>query len=507
MFWQVGSLVLAPLCALQLGAPGQVPKLDFTGYAKTFLKDNGLDAVAESPNGHTFNELIDGPAFVRVELVELDVRFPRLGLKDGNDADHFKEAVAVLVEVEKGWSEWSRPESAAASAEDWKTLARWVKSWSRGQLLAADGGQSLYDSLGASDAVKAAVERLGAAVGTSEASASERDHGRLLFAPNRKAYIEILSVAGLLDQKDKARLWADRVLGTTIEWIGWTQLVSLEWANLPADPKQPFLGVSLTEGDKTGLAQYCAERGAAMVLRDLFHKQEVHFLEQTLATNLVIAATGKNDLRSGDWKLEYHRSGASTPAYERFVPGGNPAGGTLPPRPAGPGITTGNATEVSRFRSTQGQDHFFGPLREAQKLGAKMAAKVKDEPNREDKTAHFVLHSFSAQSDRVVSAPFLGDLAEKKPLPPNDFIDDYEEFFRAYRSGFLTWLQSDALADEAEGQKKFAALIAAHAGRNPLDPLDAVVEQVYGIPLSNADGSVDSLEWRYLAWLAKKKAP
>jgi hypothetical protein len=115
------------------------------------------------------------------------------------------------------------------------------------------------------------------------------------------------------------------------------------------------------------------------------------------------------------------------------------------------------------------------------------------------------VHSFEDNEDRAVTAPFLGDLAEKKGLPPDAYLDDYEDFFRAYRSGFLYWLQTQGLPDEAQAQQRFRDLLHTHAGRNPLQSMDEVFSTVYGVPLSHADGSVDSLEWRYLAWLAGKK--
>lgn len=507
--WQVAQVALPWLLALSPQAGIPVREVDYDGLAREFLNASGLGDIARAgPSGHSFEELLDGPAFVRLDLVDLDVRFPRVSIADGARAEDFRDAMGALVRMQKAWTAWRRPDTAKANEPHWERVEKWVKSWSRNALIGAAGGQSLLDSLGADAEVRAALLAIDAATGVREASSSEGPAvapGRLLMTMDRKTYLQLMSLGGWLDDQVRAVTWDDRQLATTIQWIGWTQLVCMEFASLPVDPKAPFGGVSLTKGDKNDLLQYAAERGAALQLRRVFHNQQVHFFEQSLAANLVLAAAGKNDLREGDWKLEYKTSGASTPPYERFVPGGNPAGGTLPARPAGPGATTGNATEKAFYRETKGADRFLGPLREGQKDGAKLAAKDKKNPLRKDKTAHFTVHGSGGKDTTAVSAPFLGDRAEKKTLPGNEYLDDYEDFFRAYRSAFFHWLRDEALDDPVQSAETFAALIREHAGRDPLAPIDPLFEKIYGLPLSADDGETDSLEWRYLAWLAKKK--
>jgi len=326
-----------------------------------------------------------------------------------------------------------------------------------------------------------------------------------VFAPTRRDFLQVAAVAGWMSEAARQTYWNDGVIDHTIEWVGWTQIVCMQFTHLPVDPNLPFAGVDMNADDKTGLAQYMAERGAALLLRRAFWHQDAHFYEQALASNLVIAAAGRNNLRAGEWKLETHTSGSSTQPYSRFVPGGNPNGGTLPPNKAGPGVSSGSGTELSLYRSGFGADYFLEPLREGQLSGAKLAAKDKKTRLADDKTAHFALHSSATRADHVVTAPFLGQLAEKQPLPPLDFLDDYEDFFRAYRSGFLYWLQREALPNADEARAKFAELIAVHAQSTDHAPIDASVEKVYGVPISAQDGSSESLEWRYLAWLAKKK--
>jgi hypothetical protein len=42
-------------------------------------------------------------------------------------------------------------------------------------------------------------------------------------------------------------------------------------------------------------------------------------------------------------------------------------------------------------------------------------------------------------------------------------------------------------------------------GQVESEPLEATVQRIYSLPLSGVDGSVDSLEWRFLDWLSKQK--
>ena len=504
----VRAALVAVTLSVGLGAvPQDGSHIDFEGLAKSFLEEQGLaEWSAAGPEAHSFDELLDSPAYVSLALGTMDLRIPRKSLEDGATAEEFKSAVQEVLDLQVNWLEWKAPERAVQCAEDWKTLAKWVKGWSKGKLGRADGGKSLYDDLGASEAVRTAAQHVAEALRADEATCKAvGELGRIVYAPSRKDFVQTLAVAAWFDSKLRANFWSDKAIERTLEWVGWTQVVSFRYTTLPVDAERPYAGVDMSADDKTGFAQYMTERAAALLLRREFWRQDAHFFEQTLAANLVVANTGKNNLRSGEWKLELHTSGSTSQPYERFVPGGNPAGGTLPPNPAGPGTTSGNATQVSLYRTSEGSDFFYGPLRQGQVAGAKSVAKDKKHRLADDKTAHFALYSFTARGEHVMTAPFLGQLAESQTLPPDDFLDDYEEFFRAYRSGFLQWLRTSALPGKNESEAKFAALIAAHSGRAQRQLIDEAVQEVYGVPISTMDPADDSLEWRYLAWLAKKK--
>ena len=78
------------------------------------------------------------------------------------------------------------------------------------------------------------------------------------------------------------------------------------------------------------------------------------------------------------------------------------------------------------------------------------------------------------------------------------FVDDFREFHRAYRSGFVHWLQTQAAGDDSPA--KFAEFLRAlAAGRS----VDEAHQAVYGLPLSGEPASQNG-ESAFLRWLIKK---
>ena len=99
-------------------------------------------------------------------------------------------------------------------------------------------------------------------------------------------------------------------------------------------------------------------------------------------------------------------------------------------------------------------------------------------------------------------APFFGSAAQGKELPPPEFLTDYLEFFRAYKSCFLHWLREKSTPKPDASRAKFAELLRQVAEAGSAAGFEELVSEVYAIPLSAADLSKDSLEQRFLAWLA-----
>jgi len=280
--------------------------------------------------------------------------------------------------------------------------------------------------------------------------------------------------------------------------------VALEDTPWPVDYEHPFLGADINAREKTLFDQRMVDRAAATLMRAYFYKNGAHFFESALNTNLVIATVGKNDLYVEDWSNEVSWTGERKSGTSRFVPGGAPQGGTLPKNKAGLGSVSMDADKLPRWRKGAGEDFFVEALRAGQIDGAKAAAKDKNNPQRQDKTVHFELLLVEDGRTAVVSAPFFGPDAQEKQLPNYDFLDDYEEFFRAYRSAFMNWMQTHAVdGDEEASQAKFGELIQKHAARTEDTKFYEVVEDVYGVPIS--DGTPECFEMRFLTWLSKQK--
>ena len=163
------------------------------------------------------------------------------------------------------------------------------------------------------------------------------------------------------------------------------------------------------------------------------------------------------------------------------------------------------AAYVSRWDASKGENFFLAALKKGQKEGAKHEDRDRDGPNYRDKHAHFQLRNENG-GETVVTAPFFGENMEEKELPGDEFLDDYEDFFRAYRSAFFEWIRLYGGDDRQDSMRRFTQLIEAYATRKEGVSLRAVVQEVYGVPLSAPTAEVDSLEWRFLAGLPKLKS-
>jgi hypothetical protein len=235
--------------------------------------------------------------------------------------------------------------------------------------------------------------------------------------------------------------------------------------------------------EPTGLEQHVAQRAAvSLAWHSLGRKLDPAF-ELGLAQAIVIDLYRQNNTRSGGGGRGDEDAGTVA-----FVPGGNSAGGMLPPS---------NIDSV--WRSTLGADYFVKPLEDAQKAGSKSAAKEKDE-----KAAFFQIRSDDTSERLCVRAPFFGSVALGKELPPRQFLQDYLEFFRAYRAAFAHWLRDESGSKREAARAQLATLLRRCAESGYAATFEEVVLEVYGVPFSSKESAVDCLENRFLAWLAKR---
>ena len=485
--------------ATSSGSEPRRGQLNFKAFAEEYLKTHELER-----EGLDFRAMVNTEDYVRFDVGSFAIRFPVEVMTDKPLADRIQESLHAIVNVQRHWYAWNG--SAADTAEeDWKLVSKWVESLSARKMVNLHGGgESLIEQLGAPTKVRDAVQRLNDQNPyTGEVAETLGERNLTILAPTRKHFLLLSAAAGLARPDLKDQLWKDDLVRYGASWVDYDQIIALENFGHPVQWDKPFLSRPLDQDHKDGLKQYVADRASTVLLRKEYHKHGTHFFEEALAVNLIISYLGTNSSGTPEFDYSYRREGGRTEPYSRFVPGGNPAGGTLPPRKAqaGPTTQTGNRPQEGIYRANQGEDYFLPPLKEGQKLGAKLASKQRDLPNRTDKLVHFQLCSLETGEKTVVSAPFLGLLAEKKVLPKHQFLDDYEDFFRAYRAGFFHWLRTRA--EGSDSAERFAELIRAQAERKLGASLDEVILGIYGVPLSAADSDTDSLETRFLGFIKK----
>lgn len=438
-----------------------------------------------------------------------DIAYPAWRLDSKQHIEDLQSIAATLVKLQVRWMDWlaKNDERTKAPKADAETLLAWIKGWKPAAFGRADtaANKDLFDLLGASEAQRTAAKNLGAFIAKPDVLGIAPQDGRttqILFAPTRRDFVEFLGYAGLRDVSMQQQLWNKHTTNWTNFWIDWTQVLALEYPPW-GDDKQFNTGLSMNKFEATGMLQHTVQNAMLTFLWMVYGDSDAIYLNQAQAMMMAIELCGEVNALEGDGGRG--TTGAHTNAYEKFVPGGNSAGGVLPPIPAAPF----DSMKANPWHENLGRDYFSIPLRKGQKLGAKFAGK--DTPKGldpivvRDKDAHFLITGIDGAKHYVVSAPFMGEAAKLREYPPPEFVTDFREFFRAYKCGFYHWLrtQSDKSADVAEAN--YQKLMIAISKRDEGKLLDAVVKEIYGLPLSAKNGETDNLEWRFLDWLSKGK--
>jgi hypothetical protein len=445
--------------------------------------------------------LLDTDLYRRFDLGQFDIRVPAACLLDKDQADMFAEAALAILDLQRSWIDYSArsDEEYDAACAAFDALHKWVDGWSAYALgsLARSSDPDVLGRLGAKDNAREAhafVQRFmskGAFLGLS---LEESPTSQVLLAPNRQTFLETLCFTGWNFPDQRAAYWKKGIEQWTSFWNDETQVIAMDYPAFPVDMKRPERGAPMDEFEKTGLGQHAAEKAAATMFWRYFGTNDALFFEAALATNLTIDVFGENNVRTG--APVYKNSGGSSSAFEVFVPGGNSAGGSLPGRGA---VTI---IEVPLWRETKGADYYVKPLQKAQRLGKKEARK--DKHDSKDDRVHFIVHGTEDGDKSYMTAPFFGPDAKEKKLPAKEYLEDYEEFFRAYRAGFFAWLKTHGAGkDDTENAQKFATLTRRLATRSDNETFDGIVEELYSLPLSAKDGETDSLEWRFLTYVSK----
>jgi hypothetical protein len=500
------ALVLCITLSARVASPGGTGDVPFADFGHSFLQSHGKAAQA----GDLPVEKIRSDWCVHAVLGGFDIAYPVAPLSDKPRIEELRAICTSLLEMQSHWIDWltDDPGKVAGAKADIAELEKWVKDWRPPQFgRASNPDKDLYKVLGAPEATTKAAARLTDALCKPDLLGVAPKEGKpvsILFAPTRHDFVELVGYAGLLDSVKQTELWQQVTTDWTTFYIGWDLVMALEYPPWSYDATFKT-GIPMNKFDKTGVEQHTLLQAANAWQFACYGDDGTPYFHQALAMNLAIAVCGELNALEGDgWG--YGTTGASTQPYERFVPGGNAAGGTLPAIPAAPQDTI----KKGRWREGYGKDHFAAPLRKGQKNGAKQLPKSKPEGMDPalafDSAAHFLLISADEAVKQVISAPFFGPDSRTKPYPPGPVILDYREFFRAYKCAFFNWLQTQGQDGKApESAAHFRELLKRAYTRDETKSLEDLIKEIYGVPMSGKNGKTPSLEWKFLDWLEKGK--
>ncbi|MBK7877376.1 MAG: hypothetical protein IPJ77_16835 [Planctomycetes bacterium] len=480
-------------------------EIPYARFGQTYLDAHG---AKEAPAALPYDALLE-KHYARGAFGLIDVAYPTAFLGDKTRIEELQRQCSALIQLQARWIELLAKDAPAAKSgvEAAGVLAKWVQGWKPGVVTkgALAEKHTLAELFGATDAERAAQERLATLLATPDVlGVAPREIKRLsiVLAPTRRDFVELLGYTGLVDTTQQKLLWTETASGWTSFWMGYHFVLALEYPSWGEDPEFRS-GTPMTKFEPTGREEHTLQNAANALQWLCYGDDDATYLHQAVAMNLAIAIAGGINALEGD--AVRGSTGAETKPYEKFVPGGNPKGGFLPPIPA----AGGDMLKDGRWREGKGKDHFAGVLRKNQKEGWKQFSK--DRPEKpdpalaRDQAAHFLLLSEDGAKKGVASAPFFGPAAFEKPYPAHEMLLDYKEFFRAYKCAFFDWLQRAGDKGGPDASKaKFGELLR-RVGAKDKPAFEALVLELYGVPLSERNGEKDSLEWRFLAWLAKGK--
>lgn len=456
--------------------PGEV---DFSKLAEEYLARHPVEG--KSADQVSMSELVTAH-FAPARVGAIDLRFPRSALGDKGVVADFRDVVQAILQVHLAWLDvvGAGGEQADKTRTDLAELLKWLK----GAKLAPNPDRSgdFFACLtgGAEHAEQLARVaegfRTGAALGLTPRGSKLQV---LVVSPDRADFLSLAGVMGKLEPDSRSMNWNDQLMGWTE--FGWNehQVIALEYPPVKHDPSNLADGMKMDLREPTGLHQHVAQRCAVQLCWHCFDKLLDPALEMALAQALVVDIYAENNTRSGGASR-----GNTTDGMTAFIPGGNSNGGMLPPTNADSG-----------WRTTFGKDYFVKPLRASQKLGAKLVE------SKELKLFGFQLTSDDTSKRVAMKAPFFGAAAVGKELPPPEFMTDYQEFFRAYKTAFAHWLRDKSGKSLEESRKRFGELLRKVAEVGSAATFEELVAEVYGAPLSSKDPGAVSLERSFLEWL------
>ncbi|HVS18498.1 MAG TPA: hypothetical protein VMT18_07855 [Planctomycetota bacterium] len=495
---------MTPEDTIRTGSPSPVNRntdIDFerlkTSFSEQRCRKQGEDCSTQA---------VLARDYLNLRLGAFDVYWPREALQKPDDGEACARLLAGLAQLQSDLVGWLHlePESMASIEADLAAVSAWLTGTKPAEFVkaAASDQASLVAAAKAPDPVVLALGRLAEVLVDRERlgiAPQFVENVGLVICTERLQFMEWIGHLGTEDADWKATHWNEGANDWTQFWKGPTMFLALEYAPFAGFDSSFNTSMPPEKLDRDGRRQHVLNQAARALLFRWFNQPDFAPLERALAANLVIGISGRIAVLDGEGMIR--SSGGTTAPYSRFVPGGMSSGGVLPPAPAG-GL---DQIVTSRWREGKGEDYFVGALRKGQKEGAKLAAKDRDNPLRDDKRVHFTIDSDTSGAKWLAHAPFLGPYASEQAYPAPEFLNDYREFFKSYQSAFYHWLVTEAEPPDGSRGEAFSRFLRMLGTPEYAGTVGDALEEAYGLPISGPDGSADSLEFRFLTWLEQKK--
>lgn len=439
---------LLSLVAAVVALPGQAPHVDYAEHGRAFLKELGETEAPPLP-------VLLERHYCRLLLAGFDLRVPKTMLEKGADVARVAAIAGLLLDLQERIADYTIEEADArvVVTSQLAVLRKYVAAW-RSKPTATE----------------------------APVMAPTKDPCLLVVAPTRRNFVGVVGWLGLLKKQYQDYWWNDATAQFSdlrVEDEGHVQVIALEYA-APDQKGDVTLGFDMNTRERTGMLQHVAQRAAlSWCWRWLGDDADLTFV-LGFATDLVVDVLGQNNARSGG-----SNKGSVTEGRNAFIPGAPGRGGSME-----------MVNADSAWRLSQGQDWFVRPLRQAQKAGEHAAKESKD------RLGHFLLKDAKGEKKHLVTAPFLGKVAFAREAVPDEFGDDYLEFHRAYRAAFVHWLQTNGGKSKAGAAERFRTLMVRLMAPKEGVTLDDLCQELHGVPLAADKPETDTLERRFLAWLA-----
>lgn len=474
------------LCVAPLLSAREQSKLDHQKIAKDYAVRIGIDT--SRPEDVKLADVY-AKHFVHAELGAFHVEWPIAQLP--GRAKEFKECCEALVKCQETWLDWVQLKAAEQKAvrADLASTLKWVQGWNVQILAKGKGGQDAAAVVPPQPSTAEAYKRFNDALQRLTPIGPGREKPsqvRLVFAPTRQDFTEWVYFAGWALPDMRPALWLDSVPDWTQCFVLDEQVITLQYSINGRPPQDYTSGSWMNERDPDVMQQQVTQLAMNALFLDHYKDRVPGAFVSGLSMNLVVDTYGVVNTRvDGDTRSK------ETSKREVFIPGGASEGGFL-----------GKNSAETRWRDNQGADFFLPVLKLAQQEGGDEAKS--GEPN---KLACFAVRDDAGGGKHVVRAPFLGSAAAETKPPPSQFNGDWAEFLRAYKSGFIHWLQTAAGGNEKVSREKFATLLRKLADPNLTTDFEGVFQEVYGgAPLSNPEVDKNCLEGQFLRWLPKSKS-